>query len=109
MLQIEQWTNHFPIEQFHFIRAESLYKYPQLTLAKLVDRLQLPSAPDLPQSVLDGFNKRKADCDISRIFSDEEHLQLHNFYRTKNARLKEIVGFDFDRLRRRLTVGGRRL
>ena len=86
--QFARWLRLYPRERFHVVRAEDLAETPEATLAGVYDFLGLPPHrnPDLPHLHTASYEP----------MAESTRAWLIDYFRPRNERLSELLGFDVD-------------
>jgi hypothetical protein len=95
--QVERWLEHFPREQFLFLKAEELFSEPARSLQSVYRFLGLP---EHGHESLEGRNSAEYDP-----LPPETRAWLADYFRPHNERLYELVGVDFGWERHAAAVG----
>jgi hypothetical protein len=86
--QLARWLELYPREQIRVLRAEDLAERPLQTLAAAYEHLGLP--PHRPERLKHLHTATYAPM------APETRARLVEYFRPRNARLSELLGFDVD-------------
>lgn len=86
--QLQNWSEYFPMENFHIEMAEDLFADTPSTLNRVLDFLELPPIRSIP------FNQRNAGS-YSKMSTDMRKT-LVDFYKPHNEKLSHMLKLELD-------------